>query len=112
MEPTKIAVSRKRGVLELEWDDGHHSEMPLAGLRAACPCAECRGGHANMGAPGSPEMLMLPLNPIQSDQLESLEVVGNYALQLIWGDGHAYGIYSWELLRQLCPCGDEIHQRE
>lgn len=57
-------------------------------------------------------MLMLPLSPVQSGELESLEVVGNYALQLIWADGHSYGIYSWELLRQLCPCGDEIHQRE
>lgn len=93
----------------LEWDDGHHSELPLAGLRAACPCAECRGGHAT---PGSPDMLLLPLSSAQSPELESLEIIGNYALMLIWADGHSYGIYSWELLRQLCPCGDEIHQRE
>lgn len=112
LEPVKFAVSRKRGLLLIEWSDGHESELPLAGLRAACPCAECRGGHANMGGPGSPDMLMLPLSPVQSTELQNLEIVGNYALQLVWGDGHAYGIYSWELLRQLCPCGDEIHERE
>ncbi len=35
-----------------------------------------------------------------------MERVGNYALQLVWKDGHNYGIYSWELLRDMCPCGE------
>ncbi len=32
------------------------------------------------------------------------EPVGNYALSLIWSDGHSTGIYTWEYLRDLCPC--------
>jgi DUF971 family protein len=60
-----------------------------------------------MGAPGSPEMLELPLLDRTAASLEGMEIVGNYALQLIWADGHSYGIYSWEYLRQLCPCGDD-----
>ncbi len=103
--PSKISASRSKGTLIIEWEDGHHSEYPLAGLRAACPCAECRGGHEGMGKGGSPDMLEIPLVPTGSIELESMEGVGNYALQLVWKDGHSYGIYTWEYLRQLCPCG-------
>ncbi|MEW6568017.1 MAG: DUF971 domain-containing protein [Chloroflexota bacterium] len=104
--PKNIAASRSRSLLVIDWEDGHHSEYPLAGLRAACPCAECRGGHEKMGQPGTPEMLRVRLRPNQSAELESMEMAGTYALQLIWKDGHRYGLYTWELLRQLCPCGD------
>lgn len=95
-------------MLIIDWDDGTRSELPLSGLRAACPCAECRGGHAGMGGPGSPEMLRQPLPEGWSAALESLQGIGNYALQPVWGDGHSYGIFSWEYLRQLCP-GGEVH---
>lgn len=102
-KPKDISASRTRGVLTIEWEDGLRCEYPLRGLRAACPCAECRGGHQNMGMPGAPEMLEQPLKPGASPELVSMELVGNYALQLSWADGHSYGIYSWEFLRQLCP---------
>lgn len=106
LKPKNIALSRSRGLLIIDWEDGHHSEYPLTGLRAACPCAECRGGHQGMGLPASPESLTIPLRQHASDEVESLELVGNYALQVIWKDGHAHGIYSWEYLRGLCPCGE------
>jgi DUF971 family protein len=93
-------------MLAIEWDDGHQSEYPLAGLRAACPCAQCKGGHEHMGDAGSPEMLQQPLPPGAVGELAGLEQVGSYALQPVWKDGHSYGIYSWDYLRQLCPCGE------
>ncbi|MFQ5923945.1 MAG: gamma-butyrobetaine hydroxylase-like domain-containing protein [Anaerolineales bacterium] len=107
MRPRKISASRSRGLLLIDWEDGHHSDYPLAGLRAACPCAECRGGHEGMGKRGSPEMLEIPLAPAGSRELDHMQGVGNYALQLVWADGHAYGIYTWEYLRELCPCGED-----
>lgn len=99
-KPANIKVSRKEGILVIEWENGTISTFPLRGLRAACPCAECRGGHQNMGS-GSPSMLEQPLPPNASAELESAELTGNYALQLIWKDGHAYGIYSWNYLHEL-----------
>ena len=105
MRPLGVAASRSRGVLTIDWDDGSHCELPLRGLRAACPCAECRGGHEGMGGPGSPELLDQPLRDGWSAELKSIEGVGHYALQPTWADGHSYGIYSWEYLRQLCPGG-------
>lgn len=105
-KPKAIRASRSRAVLEIDWEDGHHSVYPLRGLRAACPCAECRGGHAGMSASGSPDMLELPMVESRSAELTGMERVGNYALQLTWKDGHNYGIYTWELLRDMCPCGE------
>ena len=109
VRPKKVSASRSRRLLLIDWEDGHHSEYPLAGLRAACPCAECRGGHEGMGKVGSPDMLKIPLAPAAKTELENMEGVGNYALQLIWKDGHTHGIYTWEYLRGLCPCGED-HQ--
>jgi DUF971 family protein len=106
IHPSAIRASRSRGVLMIDWADGHHSEYPLRGLRAACPCAECRGGHAGMGKAGTPHMLELPMVESRSSELVSMEMVGNYAVQLVWKDGHSHGIYTWELLRQMCPCGE------
>jgi DUF971 family protein len=103
LRPKKIKVSKSNGTINIEWDDGLESEYPLTGLRAACPCAECRGGHENMGTRGSPEMLEIPLEAGVSDELQQVDLVGNYAIQLVWKDGHSYGIYSWEFLRDLDP---------
>jgi DUF971 family protein len=48
-------------------------------------------------------MLEIPLEVGKSDKLERVDLVGNYAIQLVWKDGHSYGIYSWEYLRDLDP---------
>jgi DUF971 family protein len=107
IKPSKIQVSKSNGTLIVQWEDDRESVYPLSGLRAACPCAECKGGHENMGQPGSPDMLELPLSADKSSEIERVELVGNYALQLIWQDGHSYGIYSWEFLRDLDPASSK-----
>lgn len=101
--PKDIQVRKSEGVLIIDWEDGLRCEYPLPGLRAACPCASCQGGHENMGKPGSPDMLEIPLIDTRATQLVDAQLVGNYALQLSWKDGHNFGIYRWEYLRQLCP---------
>ena len=35
-----------------------------------------------------------------------IEPVGKYAIRFIWNDGHEHGIYSWEYLREHCPCAE------
>src|SRR3989304_5016230 len=69
------------------------------------PGAGCRGGHEAMGQPVTPELMTS--RPVEgaAGELVSLEAVGNYALLPVWADGHRYGIYSWDMLRRLCPCG-------
>jgi DUF971 family protein len=108
--PVNIAASRSRGMLLIDWDDSHHSAYPLAGLRAACPCAECRGGHENMGRPVSPDMLQRPLSPSQSRELESLEIVGSYALHK--NESEIQGTNRWSCKKaptKLTNCILNIH---
>jgi DUF971 family protein len=109
MRPIAITLDRKRRVLIIPWDDGHTSEYPLDGLREACPCVECRGGHENMGGPPDPSVfdpLNIPLVRAKSYTVTRLMPVGNYALQPEWDDGHHTGIYTWPYLRGLCPCAE------
>ena len=82
--------------LAVKWDDGTETFIPLERLRRACPCAGCQGerdvmGHLHRG----PEPLLSPA----SFQLIRIVPVGGYALQPVWADGHASGIYPFEYLR-------------
>ncbi|MCY3832549.1 MAG: DUF971 domain-containing protein [Chloroflexi bacterium] len=100
--PTHITVDKAKSQLEIVWDDGLVSRYPLAHLREACPCVECRGGHAKMGLANAPDDI-LKLSPRRSYAITGLSAVGNYALQPSWDDGHQTGIYTWEYLRLLSP---------
>jgi DUF971 family protein len=86
--------------LEIRWADGHQSRFPLPLLRSHCPCATCRADQEK-----GPLRVLRGAVP---GRLEALEVapVGHYALRVAWNDGHQTGIYSFSLLRDLCPCGE------
>ena len=98
--PIHISVHNSRGVLVIQWDDNSECEYPFVTLRAACPCAECNKDASSASPSGE---LEIPLHSIQASELERLELVGNYALQLVWRDGHSFGIYPWDYIRKLCP---------
>jgi DUF971 family protein len=55
-----------------------------------------------MGKPLDVATLRNP--PSGSIGVTGLETVGNYALQVLWDDGHQTGIYTWRMLREACPC--------
>jgi len=105
-KPKGVTLDKTAGVLTITWADGAVCQYPLSHLREACPCVECRGGHENMGPAGDPENILV-LKPKRSYQIESLELVGNYALQPYWDDKHHTGIYTWEYLRRICPPSDQ-----
>lgn len=100
--PANITADRTQRLLFITWDDGHESAYSFNGLRAVCPCVACKGGHAHMGQPPDPRTVRDA--PKTDLNLDRVEAVGSYALQFFWNDGHATGIYTWELLRQACPC--------
>jgi DUF971 family protein len=89
--------------LVLSWIDGHQGPVPLSLLRDSCPCAGCQGETVLLHhyAP-APDEKALPGKYL----LAGAEPVGNYALKLIWQDGHEQGLYTWEHLRSLCCCED------
>jgi DUF971 family protein len=106
-DPEHIAISKSKGI-EIDWKDGHHSSYTLAYLRDNCPCASCTGAHGtppertNYSAqqPATPFQMFRP-----ALKMDGVEPIGNYAVRIRWNDGHNAGIYSWEHLRRVCPCG-------
>ena len=105
-DPEHIAISKSRGI-EIDWKDGHHSSYGIEYLRDWCPCATCTGAHgtaprpktAGEDKPGNPFQMYKP-----REKMQNIEPVGNYALRIVWSDGHAAGIYSYDHLRHICAC--------
>ncbi|NMC81217.1 MAG: DUF971 domain-containing protein [Chloroflexi bacterium] len=102
--PVAITANRNESVLIITWDDQHTSVYPFSLLRAACPCASCRGGHENMSAEPDPQVFNQSLPDSPATRMQGIEAVGSYAITIAWEDGHHYGIYNWHYLRELCPC--------
>ncbi len=88
--PTKIVAPHGATTTEIVWDDGRRAIYPNTILRGLCPCAQCQG-HG-----GTIEMV-----EGGNSRLSDIETVGNYALKLVWGDGHDTGLYSFRYLREL-----------
>jgi DUF971 family protein len=107
--PRKIKLDAGDNRLRIEWSDGHISLYSYEELRDNCPCATCTGVH---GTPEKTEPAGLPLFT-KALRPERAELVGRYALQIFWSDGHSTGIYGFPYLRELCPCEEcEAARRE
>lgn len=102
--PLSISANRSERTLTITWNDGHVSVYSFGLLRAACPCAVCRGGHERMSCFPDPEVFELELPESPATRLKTVEAVGNYAITIEWEDGHHFGNYHWDYLRALCPC--------
>ena len=84
--------------LAIKWDDGQESFISLDKLRRACPCAGCQGEADIMG-----NLYKGPQQPLTPAAFELRELVpiGTYAVQPVWADGHASGIYSFDYLSRV-----------
>ena len=106
-EPMKL---EKMKILELtadhltvEWyQDKHRSTYSIVGLRKGCPCATCRTEKDKMAA--NP-LAVLSAPPSQQYTIDDLAPVGRYAVNFLFSDGHSSGLYAFDYLRGLCPCG-------
>lgn len=84
--------------LAIKWDDGTESFIPLQELRRHCPCAACKGEVDVMGnVYKGPEQQLSPA----SYQLVRIQLVGGYAVQPVWADGHSTGLFTFDYLRRL-----------
>jgi len=94
IEPTEI-FQEGNARLRITWADGRICEYDAVGLRRACPCAQCVDEWTG-------ERTLQP--QVISDDIEigDLAIVGRYALNFRWSDGHETGIYSFQYLRDLC----------
>ena len=96
-KPKKI----KRGVsdsLVIEWENGKTTEISYVDLRDKCPCVSCQGETVLFTS-------YIPIKnlfkPAGFYEIEKIEPVGNYAVNIVWKDKHNTGLYSWDYLWEI-----------
>ena len=101
-ETTPRAITRTDpSQVIIEWDDGRSTVYSAAELRAICPCAKCVDELTGMRIL---DPVSVPADLTQSN----LSLVGNYALSLVFSDGHNTGIYPWRMLRDRDPAAGDV----
>ena len=90
--PIEIIQDNKKKILKLVFNDDSE-DFSFEFLRAYTPSAEALGH-------GSEKNRDFPID-ISNITINSIEQVGNYAMKIIFSDGHDTGIYSWDYMSQL-----------
>jgi len=90
--PTTITLHRASHVLEVGFDSGETFGLPAEYLRVHSPSAEVQGH-----GPGQRVLVAGKANV----NIEAVEPIGNYAVLLRFDDGHATGLFSWDILYEL-----------
>ena len=90
--PTEIKLRSRSRVLAVAFSDGRTFELPFEFLRVHSPSAEVKGH-----GPGQ-EVLVLGKEQVG---IRRVEPVGQYAIKLVFDDGHDTGLFSWKYLYEL-----------
>ena len=86
--PTEINLHQKSRLLALRFSDGSSFELPCEYLRVFSTAAEVKAGSTVVTGK-------------ESVNIEKIEPQGQYAIRLVFDDGHDTGIFSWGTLHQL-----------
>jgi DUF971 family protein len=98
----EVAEIKRAGNHEVRitWKDQHESIYSTNYLRKECPCAECLKRRRQ-----PKNALRVISGPVfETVELVELSLAGNYALNVTFSDGHNTGIFSFDYLREICPC--------
>ncbi len=95
--PIPKRIHRGEREVTIWWDDHHVGHYPARDLRLACRCAACI--EEMTGRP-----LLDPASVPEEVAPRSITLVGSYAIQISWSDGHHTGIYAYDALKAMCPC--------
>lgn len=97
IQPTRLRFDRPTRTLTVETADGSLGAIPFELLRVASPSAEVRGHSAGPPAtvPGKRDV-----------GVERAEPVGNYAVRIVFDDGHDSGLFTWDYLAELAANAD------
>jgi DUF971 family protein len=90
--PTEIKLRRRSHLLAVTFDNGCSFELPFEYLRVHSPSAEVQGHGAGES------VLVLGKENIE---VRAIEPIGQYAVRLIFDDGHDTGLFTWKYLYQL-----------
>jgi len=94
--PKDVKALSDTSCLQITWQDDRVVRFPFVKLRASCGCANCV--HEFTG-----EQLLDPTTIPDDIKIEQMALAGNYALKIVWSDGHSSGIFTWQRLRDLAP---------
>lgn len=98
IEPREIK-HEDDSTLRITWGDARACEYNAASLRRACPCAQCVNEWTG-------QRTLKPETISDEIVISDLSLVGRYAINFRWSDGHETGIYSFRYLRELCEALD------
>jgi DUF971 family protein len=94
IEPREIKHDDDFSV-SIVWGDERRCTYRAAELRRSCPCAQCVNEWTG-------ERMLKPDSISEKIEIRDISIVGRYALNFRWSDGHETGIYSFRYLRELC----------
>jgi prepilin-type processing-associated H-X9-DG protein len=89
--PESVLLVRDRSRLRLVWPNGGTSEIDAGRLRLACRCAGCTRARIDGIFPTA----------FDGIAIKTMGMIGDYAINIVFADGHARGIYPWSMLRSL-----------
>jgi DUF971 family protein len=95
--PEELGPTADGSRLRILWADQHESFYEPRYLRLSCRCAGCvdeLSGRPTL----QPDHVPRNVHPL------AIHYVGRYAIRFDWSDQHRTGIYSFQLLRKICPC--------
>lgn len=87
--PTELRLSKDKRTLTVSFESGETFALPAEYLRVESPSAEVQGH-----APSE----KTTVTGKQNVAITAIEPVGNYAVRLVFDDGHNTGLYSWDWL--------------
>lgn len=97
INPISIKKSDKY-LLSAEWEDGFKATVSMEDFRKACPCAECTGEKIG-------DIIYSRPKPVKFEpgvyELTDLRMIGNYAVNPVFKNGHDTGIYTWDKFRDI-----------
>ena len=92
IRPTEIKLHKQSRILEISFEDGSTFNLPAEYLRVYSPSAEVQGHGPGQG------VLQVGKEDVN---IENIQPVGNYGIQLFFDDNHNTGIYAWDTLYDL-----------
>lgn len=93
IEPTQI-IEESDHTISIKWSDNSESSYSAAELRRSCPCATCVNEWTG-------EKILRSEAVADDLTFNHISIVGRYALNFHFSDGHDTGIFSFDYLRKL-----------
>ena len=90
--PTEVRLNKAKDALIVAFDDGQTFELPAEMLRVMSPSAEVQGHSKEQ---------RVTVGGKRNVKIKELRGVGNYAVRIVFDDGHDTGLFTWDYLHQL-----------